>query len=612
MKSRTTLILVLATLVVGGLVVLDYFKGTTTEQGETKRKRILDIEARDLTHLEIVRTNQTIVLDKAGDRWDIKQPLAVRASASAVSSVLDELEFAERTRGLSEKDVASAKLADFGFEPPRLRLTVQGKKQPVTLLVGGETPTKDALYVRVEGRKGIDVADKSIYDRLNKNLDDLRDRVVVDFVPAAATRVEIKSADRVIELTKSVATNVEPHWVISRPLAARADQNKVSELLSALSNLRVMDFVSDDPKDIHTYQLEESLHEVTVWTGETGRTLLLGRSPTNDTAKVYAKLRSADSVFTVPTAGTEKFSLQVNDLRDRRVLSFREADVRDIELLRGTDKIHLARGDQGWTLTAPVPVAAEDALVRQWLAQLGDLAIKQFTADVATDLDKYGLAVPTASVTLLGAATNVLAQLLVGATDDTHLLRYVKRADEPFVYGVTSNIVEWLPASPLALRTRRLTELKPEQITQLTLQRAASEVKLDRASDGKWRLTEPAQGVLDNDALARLLDAFCQLHAHDLLRESADKPAEFGLDAPELTVTALASDKNYTLTLGKVGADGLRYAAWSDPALLITVPAANLTPLTKDIVTAPAASPVPPPPTNPPPAEAPAPAVPAE
>jgi hypothetical protein len=610
MKSRTTLILVLVTIVVGGLVVLDYYKGTTTEQAETKRKRILDIEARDLTHLEIVRTNQTIVLDKAGDRWDIKQPLAVRASAGAVNSVLDELEFAERTRGLSEKDVASAKLADFGFEPPRLRLTVQGKKQPVTLLVGGETPTKDALYVRVEGRKGIEVADKSIYDRLNKNLDDLRDRVVMDFVPAAATRVEIKSADRVIELTKSAATNVEPRWVISRPLAARADQNKVSELLSALTNLRVMDFVSDDPKDVHTYQLEEPVHEVTVWTGDIGRTLLLGHSPTNDTAKVYAKLRSADSVFTVPTAGTEKFALQVNDLRDLHVLAFREADVHDIELLRGTNKIHLAHGDQGWTLTAPVVIPAEDALVHQMLSQLGDLAVKQFTADVATDLDKYGLAVPTATVTLQDAATNVLVQLLVGATDDTHLLRYVKCADEPFVYGVTSNIVEWLPASPLALRTRRLSELKPEQITQLTLQRASGEVKLNRASDGKWRLIEPAQGVLDNDGLARLLDAFCQLHAHDLLRESADKPAEFGLDAPELTITALAGDKNYTLTLGKVTGDGLRYASWSDPALLVTLPAGNLTPLTKDIVTAPTAAPAPP--TNAPPAEVPVPVAPAE
>jgi hypothetical protein len=593
MKSRTTLILVLVALVIGGVAVLDYYKGTPTEQAEAKRKRVLDIEAGDVTHIEIVRTNQTIVLDKSGDRWEIKQPLAVRASASAVSSVLDDLEFAERTRALSEKDIAATKLADFGLESPRLRVVVRGKKGPMTLLVGNETPTKDALYVRVEGRKGIEVADKSIYDRLNKGLDELRDRIVVDFVPAAATRLEIKSTDRVIELTKPAATtNTEPRWAIVRPLAARADQNKVSELLGALGNLRVADFVSDDPKDIHTYQLEEPVHEITVWTGDAGKTLVLGRSPTNDASKVYAKLRSADSIFTVPSAGAEKFTLQVNELRDPRALAFSETDVYGVELLRGTDKIQLAREDQNWRITAPVAVAAEDSLVHQLLVQLAGVTIKQFTADVATDLDKYGLAVPTATVTLQGAATNVLAQLLVGAPDNTQLLRYVKRADEPFIYGVASNLVEWLPVNYLALRTRRLAELTPEQIATLTLRTPAGETKLERNADGKWRLVEPTQGVLDSDGLERLLDAFCQLRAREFLREGQDKLTEYGLDAPEYTLTVVATNKTDTLALGKARDNGQRYASWSEPALLVTVAASDLAPLIKPVVTtgAPASS----------------------
>ena len=45
MKSRTTLVLVLVALVFGGLVALDRYKGTSTEDAQSKRKRVLDFAA---------------------------------------------------------------------------------------------------------------------------------------------------------------------------------------------------------------------------------------------------------------------------------------------------------------------------------------------------------------------------------------------------------------------------------------------------------------------------------------------------------------------------------------------------------------------------------------
>ena len=166
---------------------------------------------------------------------------------------------------------------------------------------------KDAVYVQLQGKKDVVVVSKSVYERLNRTLDDLRDRTVIEFLSASATRIEIKSADRVIELAKSASTtNAEPHWALTRPLAARADQRKVSELLTDLGSLRVTDFVSDDPKDIHAYQLDEPEREVTVWTGESGKTLQLGHVLTNELGQVYAKLKSIDSIYTVPAATVQK------------------------------------------------------------------------------------------------------------------------------------------------------------------------------------------------------------------------------------------------------------------------------------------------------------------
>ena len=593
MKSRTTYVLLVLAALVGVFVWWDSKNGTTTEEVEAKRKRLIDIKSADVVRVELVRSNQTVVLEKAGDRWEIKQPIAVRASSSAVSSLLSDLEFAERDRTLTEKNFRGE--SDFGLGKPRLRAMFQTKKALVTVLVGRETPTKEAVYVQIAGQKSVAVTPRSLVDRLDTKLDDLRDRAVMDVSPLNVTRIEIKG-ERSVELTKSTATSAESHWAISRPIAARADQRKVGDLLDECSLLRVADFVSEDPKDVHTYQLDEPTREITVWTGDSGKTLLIAKAPTNDAAKVYAKLKSADSIFTISADSAKKFAVQANDLRDTRILTFTEPDVRSFELLRGGDKMQLARDTNNvWKLAAPVALYADNGRVSALLLKLNDLTATQYVADVATDLDKFGLAAPTATVTLRGAGTNALAQLLIGSVDATNAIRHVKRTDEPFIYGVDTNIMGWLPVNALALRTRRVAELKPDQITKLVIEKTSTEMNqppqrtvIERSADNNWKMVEPTQGVLDLDGVRNLLDNLDQLQADEFIREGLDNLAEYDLDKPEFKITATAGGKVYTLQLGKARAGGGRqYASWSDPALIFTVAGHTLDNFQKELVTAP-------------------------
>jgi hypothetical protein len=585
MKPRTTLMLLTLVLLVGALVVLDHFKGTSTEQAEEKGQHVLDIHSGDITWLELVHTNQTIVIEKSGDNWNITQPLQVRADESTINALLSDLEFAQRDRTLTEKELSGVNLADFGLDQPQVSVTVTGRNGAVTLLVGRETPTKDALYVQIQGQKQVEVTPKNLLSRLNSSLNNLRSHIAVEITPSAVTRLELKSADRVIELAKTAAsTNAEPRWAIVRPLPARANQRRVNELINDLSALPVQDFISEDPKDAHTYQLDEPEREITVWTGDAGKTLLMSRPSTNDPATVYAKLKSGDSIFTVRTVLADRFPFQVEDLRDPQVLTVAPGDVSGIDLLQGTNKISLTRGDKGWTVALSAPTPVDSLSVDQFLGRFTGLTAQRFAADVAVDLDKYGLAAPTATVTLLGQGTNVLAQLLIGGLDETNKLRYVKRADEPFIYGVDPGIVDWLPASALAMRARRLAPFEPGQVTKLTIQNGPSRVVLVRDAQNKWHLIEPAQGVLDNDGLQRLLDAFAHLSAEQFIREGRDNLAEYGLDAPGFSLTAQTGENTYTLALGKSPVPGLQFALWTDPPLLFTLKTPAVDDLTNQIV----------------------------
>src|SRR6266404_7521294 len=139
MKSRTTLILVFVALVIGGLVALDHYKGASTEEARTKSQRVLGFQSKDITGLKIDFTNQVYALEKDGDQWRIKQPLDVRANYSTVSSILDELEFAERNRSITEKELEGLTPKDFGLQNPRVRLTLRNKKGSTILLIGSET-----------------------------------------------------------------------------------------------------------------------------------------------------------------------------------------------------------------------------------------------------------------------------------------------------------------------------------------------------------------------------------------------------------------------------------------------------------------------------------------
>src|SRR4051812_38716331 len=119
MNSRKTFFLIFLVAVVGGVVVWDHFKGISTGDFEIHRKRVLDIDAKAVTHVEMIRSNQNFTLDKVGDNWEFKSPFKGRADFAAISEMLDQIEFADRARTLSEADLQGVMLHDFGLDPAR-------------------------------------------------------------------------------------------------------------------------------------------------------------------------------------------------------------------------------------------------------------------------------------------------------------------------------------------------------------------------------------------------------------------------------------------------------------------------------------------------------------
>ncbi|MCX7887267.1 MAG: DUF4340 domain-containing protein, partial [Verrucomicrobiae bacterium] len=359
MNPRTTVLLVITALILGAILYWDHRRSVTTEEAERRAKKLIELKADEVVRLELVRSNLAIVVVKQDNRWEIREPIVARADDHAVNAILDQLEFAQRQRTIPEDELSSEALRDFGLLNPSLQLAVRDKTGTHTIFFGAETATKDAVYARVQGQKQICVVPKHVFEQANLPLDSLRSRVLMDFSVGAATRLEIKVAERVIGLAKSASKpSAEPRWSIVKPFHARADQRKVADLLAGLSAIRVSDFVSETAKDIHFYRLDEPRMELTVGTADRTITLLVGGTPTNDASKVYVKLRNTDPVYTVRADSAKKFDLHVNDLRDTQVLGFHEEDIHRIEVATPAEKVTLVKTAAFWNVAGPVAIPA--------------------------------------------------------------------------------------------------------------------------------------------------------------------------------------------------------------------------------------------------------------
>jgi hypothetical protein len=181
----------------------------------------------------------------------------------------------------------------------------------------------------------------------------------------------------------------------------------------------------------------------------------------------------------------------------------------------------------------------------------------------------------------------VLASLLVGGADAKTDTRYVKRGDEPFVYGVSSNVIASIPTTRLAYRTKRVVELAADQVTKLTVEKPDGRLVLQRGADKKWRMIEPAQGALNVDRLQQVLDVIAFLRAEEVVRENLENAAAYGLDKPPYRFTVQTGAKSSALQLGKARDAVVTFASWNDPSLVFTLSAASITTLTNNLVATP-------------------------
>src|SRR5205809_1405274 len=361
MRFRTTLILFVLALAIGLFIKFYESKRPNTQEASRRAQNILNFERDKIDGIVIQNADERIELRRTDKKWRLESPVKDLADTSAVENLLFDLEDWKKDATISAKEIEADKsrMAEYGVAKAKLRLKLQGPNAPPEVLFGNNAALEGKTYVRLENSKDVFLAAQSIKNQISKKPEEFRDRKLTDAIATQVARLSLKTAAGEMELQKQ-----GDHWQIVKPLRARADDQKVNDLIAQITTSRIAQFIADDAGDLHPYGLTEPRGTVTIFTaddksggktnsthGEQGQILQIGGVPEKQKDQVYVRFMPRKFVYTLPTKVETILTTKPNDLRDRHLIPFDQNQLDRITIeAPGKAKTVLARKVQKWTI----------------------------------------------------------------------------------------------------------------------------------------------------------------------------------------------------------------------------------------------------------------------
>ncbi len=236
---------------------------------------------------------------------------------------------------------------------------------------------------------------------------------------------------------ETVLEKANGKWQITAPKPYPADQDTASQLVASTANVSGDRVVEDKASNLSAYGLNSPTLEVDI-TGKGGkvRKLKIGDdTPTNSGA--YAIVDGDPRVFTVASYVKTGVDKSLNDLRDKRLLTFDQDKLSRVELIAKKQDIEFGRDKDQWQIVKPKPLRADGLQVDEMLRKLKDakmdLALSDDDAKKAAAAFASGTPVATVKLT----DPSGTQQIEIHKNKDDY---YAKSSVAPGVYKTTPEL----------------------------------------------------------------------------------------------------------------------------------------------------------------------------
>src|SRR6266403_4475806 len=580
MHWRTTLVLAAIAIAVFAYFKFFEIRQPSTEEAKRQAQNVVKFDRTKIDGVIIQNGDEKIEIRRRDDKWRLETPSKDQADSSLVENLFSDLENWQKDATISAKEIDAdkSKLNEYGLNKPKLRLKLTGQDRPPEILFGKDAALEGKMYVRLEDSKETFLAGKSVKKDIDKKPEEFRDRKLTDLSTAQVSRLILKTPAGEMELQKK-----GDHWDIMKPLRARADEQKVRDLIAQVTSSRIQQFVADDRGDLHSYGLANPRGSITLFGQEEkkdqkveiggsikvfgqedkGQMLQIGAVSQKEKDQVYVRFAPRGFVYTLPKRMEELLNTKPDDLRDHHLVRI-DTNILDRITIDapGKEKMVFARKGDDWTIASSKNTPANSGEVRRFIDTLQNEQVTRFVEDVASNLPKYGLDKPQLQLTLSSFASEntaetrageqAFATIAFGKVDGDKV--YARLADEPFVVAVRRTLLDQISIDPLPWQELSIFKFKPEEIHRLSVA-TKYEVTLARNAKGEWNWVAGV-GQINQTNLRSLLTTLSNLTAARWL--GATTPQQ-GLDKPQLVVsfTTSADDKtSHKVTVGAQNNDG--------------------------------------------------------
>lgn len=327
-------------------------------------------------------------------------------------------------------------------------------------------------------------------------------------------------------------------WRLVQPKELGADPDASSSLVSALTSVTADKTIEDKATDFAPYGLTHPTLNVTIGRkdGKTNEILIGDDTPNNSGA--YARLPNDPHIYTVFSFVKTSLDKNLNDLRDKRLLTFDSDKLTRVELnAKGQTEEFGKNGQNEWEILKPRPLRADNAAVDSLVSKLKDAKLD---ATVSADDAKKAAAA--------FASGNKVASVSVSDSSGTQSIEIRKDKDKNYyakssvmegIYKIQSDVGDALDKGLDDFRNKKVFDFGFSDPTKLEVNGAVY-----TKSGDKWM---SGSKTMDNTSLQNLIDKLRDLTATKFAEKGG------GEQAFEATVTSNSGKRVEKAVITKQG-----------------------------------------------------------
>lgn len=313
---------------------------------DLRDKSLVDMELKEIKRVDFIPKDSVPITIEKGDqkKWVVNWPIKAKGDSKAIENLLVKLKNSNIKKFIDNP----GNLSDYGLTKPDFEIVFGSEdKDKTEILLIGKMDKEKNLFSKRKGIKTVFIIDGGLIDRLPRSANDLRDRTLLAFNREDVSQIELRGREKPILLKRE-----DDSWRITRPIEARADELQIQNILWTLENSRANGFAEDKPKSLNAFGLDKPAKELKIWLkGKKEPKALLFGNTTPD-KEVYAKLRDGETVFLLESAIMDDLFRVLFDLRDRRLVTFKNNDLDKIFIAFEKKELSLQKKKNEWELRA--------------------------------------------------------------------------------------------------------------------------------------------------------------------------------------------------------------------------------------------------------------------